>query len=1046
MKQLRLALLALVMTFGSGTTMAACLNVHLEPWAASGWSFSPNSYCIKGQTSAVETYTVETGATIDFSATITLNADGQSNPAAQAGLVFRSSGSYTNGYLATIHHMPGVAGYVELFKNGVLVQQVSATINLATAYTLQVLARGTSIQVSLNGTPTISITDATYASGHGGLFRAGTSADFTNIFLHSLTLHSSEIGYQTFAPKRALLQTDAGSYSLPAGTSFQVRRQSDNAVVASGTPGAKQSKWDRDFWTLDFSTLAAAGSYYVVVSASGDTLLTSSVFTVGDTPLLDAQMYQIAVNQLEERYPVPSGPITGGYLPAGRNDCTDVVYGNRPNSAGQVACPPTNYFPVNQQPQGGDFVPKIWRDCSSNFAETESAGTTTLALFDLYEKNLAGTSRFNSTQLTALMLNAQRGADYMRSLQESHPGDPLLDGRLRHSTAINLGDQAFWAGNVHTWNDTVFGALVLARASFALDDMAQAVSDQTFKASLQASATAALTAAKKAWANADYRPYYLANDVTTAGIPHYVSSIGQWPWNDWEALARAMYGVTDQNWSMGTTLQETSGYAGLRSRELITFLNASMMLYRYTDETGVARTKYLTAAKAVAAELAGRQYISVATPVAGVSGMFHEFSPDSGAPAGAFLMESAQAGMTHQGNYQFTSLQGFIDLLTLAPTDPDAAEWYRVVQLWAEKFQQAAANSNPLGIAPNTVYASTQGSNGPAAISWFGNHLHGGNEIPGQAAHSLLEVGNYLNDVSYYPLAVNNVQFYAGVNPGYGSDRAPSTLIKNVGAKALTAIYMEPSAPDGSVGNGYSSTPAFSQSFYSTYDTNETIPPDGLSDGATTGQESWIMHSHAYVMGVAAVEAPFVLNVETRSHGSALSGIQVSVEYPSTSLATQTFTTGGNGTVTITSAHLGQNAVVRLTRSGYLDYVIPLATVGGGSYSWLVDYQDYVGIGVSGLPAIASANTTYYVTLTVEDYGDQSDAVTANFAYAGLSSNYADANFGPNPNYNNATNTGRQRTFSFNVTTGSANQSYVWRTVVQSGANVQIINSAGILQ
>jgi hypothetical protein len=232
-------------------------------------------------------------------------------------------------------------------------------------------------------------------------------------------------------------------------------------------------------------------------------------------------------------------------------------------------------------------------------------------------------------------------------------------------------------------------------------------------------------------------------------------------------------------------------------------------------------------------------------------------------------------------------------------------------------------------------------------------------------------VGNYLNDIGYYSLAVANAQFYAGLNPGVGTAHQPSSLIKSVGAKSLTGTDMEASAPTGSIGNGYASTGNFSQSFYSAYDSNKTIPADGLgSDAGTVGNESWILHSHSYVMAAASVEAPFQLKVTTQSGtGTALSGVSVWVEYPGTGLATQTFTTGVDGTVSIGTAHLGQNAVVRLKRSGYADYLASVATVGGGSYSWLVDYQNYVGVGVSGLPAALTTGTSYPVTLTVMDSG-----------------------------------------------------------------------------
>jgi hypothetical protein len=851
------------------------------------------------------------------------------------------------------------------------------------------------------------------------------------------TLHTSEIGYETYGPKRAFVVERASANELPPGSSFVVR-DDVGRIVNSGVIGEKKTKWGRDFWKIDFSSVTEPGFYQVSVTL-GSAILTSSKFAIGDTPLLNAQMFQIAVHQLDERYPSPMqeiAPYFGAYLPSNRTTISDLVYSNSPDVA---------TFPY-REPKPGDNVPRIWRDCSSNYTEVESGGVTLLALIDLYEKIAVTSGRFSPAQIADLVTNVQRGIDYFVALQESHPGDTLRDGRFRHSTLVNTMDGGWWAGNVHLWHDTVFGALVLARGSAALVVMAAATEDAQTRTSLKQSAAAALGSAKAAWRNANARQYYLPEDLDTSFIPGY--SLGVfWPWTDWRRMARAMYGVTDETWDMGTTLRNTHNFAGLRSRELITFLNATTALYQVTDEPPATKAKYLATAKRVASELVRRQYLAIDSPLDGVSGMFHEFSGSSGAPRNAFLLESAQAGMTHIGNYEFTSLRGFIDLLTLLPKDAEAALWHRAVELWANAYQAAAADRNPLGIAPVTVYSSTRGEEGPAAVYWFGNHLHGGNEIPGQAAHSLLEVGNYLNDSRFYSLAVNDVQYYAGLNAGIGDAHEPSTFIKGVGAKTVIAKSMEASAPIGSVANGFSSTGNFSPSFYVNYDENKTIPPDSVGDGATTGQESWILHSHSYVMGVAAVEAPFILKVVSKAAGVALAGIEVRFEYPlNESLSPQTFVTDGTGAVTVDAARLGQSAVVRLSRAGYPDYILPLAIVGGGRYTWAVDYRDHVQVRTTGLPRVMSPHTVYPVTLVVDDLGDSSPQVRLTMAYAGLSSATRSATLKPLSGPHHRAGTSRVRSYSFKVSSGSANQPYVLRLHVASGSDTQIINNSGTIK
>jgi hypothetical protein len=863
------------------------------------------------------------------------------------------------------------------------------------------------------------------------------SAESTSDPFEIPTLHASEIGYETFGPKRALLQTVASAHELPAGTSFQVRDAAGNTVL-TGTPGSKQTKWGRDFWPIDFSSISTAGTYQLEVDLQV-AKLTSSTFAIGDTPLLDAQMFQVAVKQLDERYPSPmisTAPYYGAYLPSNASTIDDVVYSNSPDTA---------HYPF-RSPKANEYVPRIWRDCSSNYTEVESAGTSVLALIDLYSKVIAVSNRFDTSQMEDLVTNVQRGVDYFVALQESHPGDPLRNGRLRHSLLVNVFDGGWWAGNVHLWHDTVFGTLVLARGSAALSAMAGAATDPARRSSLGQSANAALNAAKAAWNNANTRPYYLPEDLDTSFIPGY--SLGNfWPWTDWRAMARAMYGVTDPKWDMAETLRQVNGFAGLRSRELISFLNASTALYRLIHKERAETSKYLVTARAIAAELMRRQYGSIESPLDGVVGMFHEFSAASGPARDSFLLESAQAGMTHIGNYDFTSLRGFIDLLSILPADSAAAEWHRTVQLWAKGYQEAAATHNPLGLPPATVYRSPQGNAGPPAVYWFGNHLHGGNEIPGQAAHSLLEVGNYLNDVGFYRLAVNDVQFYAGVNAGIGEKHQPSSLIKGIGVRTLVGPYMEASAPVGSVANGYSSTGSFSPSFYADYDRTQTIPADGFGEGATTGQESWIMHSHSYVMGAVAVEAPFTLTIKTRFGSKPLAGVTVQVEYPANgNLPAQTFTTDSSGSVTIRNAVLGQSALVRLSRPGFADYVMPLATVGGDNYTWAVDYRNFFTVKLVGLPTTLSPHTTYPVTLLVEDFGAVSDSANVTLSFAGLESGTTEVRLAAGRGYNNVTASNRQRRYDFLVTSGAADQAYVLHAYVAAGANTQIMNSTGSIQ
>jgi hypothetical protein len=199
------------------------------------------------------------------------------------------------------------------------------------------------------------------------------------------------------------------------------------------------------------------------------------------------------------------------------------------------------------------------------------------------------------------------------------------------------------------------------------------------------------------------------------------------------------------------------------------------------------------------------------------------------------------------------------------------------------------------------------------------------------------------------------------------------------------------------------------------------------------------LHSHSYVLGAVSVEAPFRLVVAARSAGAPLAGLTVRVEYPSNpALRDQSFRTAPDGSVTIDSARLGQSARVRLIRRGYPDYVAPVATVGGGSLAWSVDYRDYFGISVAGLPPRLEPHREYPVTVTVQDLGDIDAPVRLELRYAGLSSPS-----GSSVLEGRGKAAHRARTFHFVATSLDANQAYVLRVHATAGSNSRVVNVIG---
>ena len=270
-----------------------------------------------------------------------------------------------------------------------------------------------------------------------------------------------------------------------------------------------------------------------------------------------------------------------------------------------------------------------------------------------------------------------------------------------------------------------------------------------------------------------------------------------------------------------------------------------------------------------------------------------------------------------------------------------------------------------------------------------------------------------------------------------------SSLIKGVGESAV-AIFGDPVVPVGSVSNGYASTGNFGNGFYANFASNNTVPDDKPED-ITGSQETWIAHSHAYVMAAGNAEAPYKLKIQVKA-GSANLAVPVTIEFPGTSIASRNATTDATtGLLELGDLPLGVDAVIKVKRSGYGDFLEPFTVTGGGSKNYVVDYDNYIGVAVNNVPAtltVGSSPAATTATLVVRNYGSaQSNvAVSLSADNATLSSNsltvpVAGATVGQ---YTEA-----QQTFTITPTT--AGRPYTLRVRFQSGDNLQVITKEGLV-
>ncbi|HEY3144496.1 MAG TPA: glycoside hydrolase family 9 protein [Acidimicrobiales bacterium] len=133
----------------------------------------------------------------------------------------------------------------------------------------------------------------------------------------------NQVGYDTAAPKRAFLMTDA---AVTGGT-FRVRTRSGRTVF-SGPIGSNQGSWSSDFpfvYALDFDSVTARGRY--VVEVSGPVTATSPVFKLDTPARLYAPLLANATSFYEAQRDGPDVVPAGlNRQPAHLNDGSATVY------------------------------------------------------------------------------------------------------------------------------------------------------------------------------------------------------------------------------------------------------------------------------------------------------------------------------------------------------------------------------------------------------------------------------------------------------------------------------------------------------------------------------------------------------------------------------------------------------------------------------------------------------------------------------------------------------------------------------------------------
>ena len=552
----------------------------------------------------------------------------------------------------------------------------------------------------------------------------------------------------------------------------------------------------------------------------------------------------------------------------------------------------------------GDDV-RIYMDCGSPYSELPPVGTVVYALFEMY--NLHG-EHYSEADRQRMIDLAAMGADYFVAAQR-HTDDPETDGMFYHSLLVNQNDT--WAGDIFTYLDTAYGMALLAAAH------------EFFKERDPERAAAYLEASKKAWRLCTHRPYHTQADRT------FPQGVNAYFWNAphgiQDTFGRAMYNILDEDWKMPFDL---------RTRDRLPFIQGAALLYEITGEPA-----YLDSAVEFADWVMDRQFTDWENPIEGVFGTFYEFEDNTE----AFFHEFMQGGFWWQGNVEALNLEGFMRLLRLEPRHPRAADWLNTIRTYAEYYARPATTVNPLALYPVALYPDPE----HGGLKFFQNMLMGSSCLHGFSAKNFMMLGAFLENADYQTHAIAGVNFIAGLNPGIPNayeDTAwdARTLIQGVGNSWFGPAHEPAPTARGSVPNGFCAAPQFWLPNFVNFIADQPDKPAGMINqgGGLQFNEGWILHSHAYVHGVALLEAPHRLTLTVLNDGQPVAAeVRVVLRESAAphTLHRLQYETAADGTLVIDDLPAPANGRVRISIG---DQVIerPVAAISAGDHALTVDF------------------------------------------------------------------------------------------------------------
>ena len=279
---------------------------------------------------------------------------------------------------------------------------------------------------------------------------------------------------------------------------------------------------------------------------------------------------------------------------------------------------------------------------------------------------------------------------------------------------------------------------------------------------------------------------------------------------------------------------------GLRTRDRLLVIWAGALLYENTNDLRFKER----ATKEADCLYQGLQVQEDDAVTDGIYGMFRAWDG----------VDIYQKGWEHSGwGYNCGAIlpdemSGILLLMDMFGEDESYHKWYAIAENYAYGYMLPASKLSPFGIMPLGVFEGE--------VKFFGPSWHGFNGMYGRYARLSMLFAKLFEDMQFQEIAIHNMQWIAGLNAGCMDEDGELkglSMINGVGTHAFTAW----TDVTGSVCNGFCANPQFKLAHL-----------DDMKDTPRyVNNEDWLVHSGAWLSGLAEVERKYSLKIKTQYKG-----------------------------------------------------------------------------------------------------------------------------------------------------------------------------------